>query len=387
MTRKCAPRSASSRGRLTDALIQNARLEAERDSDAAFKLPAAIADDLADPQVARMLDAQRTLFAARRLARTGEQSVLRQRLEQLSNDLGSLDFAFTARTKEYEFAARELKNVLPLFEKGFVNQQRIGPLQRDVARLEGELGRLTSERAKAKSALAEADLKLAQSEKEFQSTVAEDLRKAQSQLAELNENRTGLEDKLARTEIRAPRGGRVNALAPTTEGGVITPASAIAQIIPDGEKLIVEVRIQPQDIDKVRGGLPAAVKFPAFNAKKTPRLEGIVTTVSPAQINDNSARQSGQTLLHSADRIARGRARQARQGAHPDARHARRGLHRDDAAFDPELSGQAVVRRHEPHRPRSLIITARPHRPTFKYTNIRLKIAGGALSMLQLSAG
>jgi HlyD family secretion protein len=57
--------------------------------------------------------------------------------------------------------------------------------------------------------------------------------------------------------------------------------------------MVVEVRIQPQDIDKVRGGLPASVKFPAFNAKRTPRLEGIVTTVSPAQITDNSPQSQG----------------------------------------------------------------------------------------------
>jgi HlyD family secretion protein len=281
------------RGRLTDALIQGARLEAERDDRGSFTLPSRLTGDLSDPQVQRMLDAQRTLFAARRLARTGEQSVLRQRIEQISKDLAGIEQTLDARTREYAFAARELKNVLPLFEKGFVNQQRVGPLQRDAARLEGEVGRLLSESAKAKAALAEAELKLAQSDKEFQSQVAEELRKVQAQIGEFVEQRAGLEDKLARTEIRSPRRGRVNALAPTTEGGVIAPASAIAQIIPDGEKLIVEVRIRPEDIDKVRGGLPAAVKFPALNAKKTPRLDGLVTVVSPAQINDNSPAAQG----------------------------------------------------------------------------------------------
>ena len=134
--------------------------------------------------------------------------------------------------------------------------------------------------------MTEAGLKLAQSDKDFQSQVAEDLRKALSQFTEANETLGGLEDKLARTDIRAPRAGRINALAVSTEGGVIAPGSAIAQVVPDDEKLVIEARIQPSDIDKVRGGLGAVVKFPAFNAKTTPRLEGLVTTVSPATLKD-----------------------------------------------------------------------------------------------------
>ncbi len=281
------------KGRLADGLIQSARLTAERDDKANFELPADVAHDLGDAQIARMIEAQRTLFLARRTARLGERSVLQQRVQQLNSDLAGAEHSLSARSRELDITARELKGVLPLFEKGFLNQQRLGPLQRDAARLEGEVGRLEGEKAKAKAGLLESQLKLAQSEKDFQSQVADDLRKVQSIINEAGDQRAGLEDKLARTEIRSPRKGRVNNLAATTEGGVITPAMQIAQIIPDGEKMIVEVRIQPQDIDKVRGGLPAAVKFPALNAKKTPRLEGQVTVVSPAQITDNSPQSQG----------------------------------------------------------------------------------------------
>ncbi len=281
------------KGRLADGLVQTARLTAERDDRADFGIPAAVAHDLGDGQIARMVDAQRTLFLARRTARLGERSVLQQRVQQLSSDLAGADHSLAARSRELDITARELRGVLPLFEKGYLNQQRLGPLQRDAARLEGEVGRLEGEKAKAAAGMLEAQLKLAQSDKDFQSQVADDLRKVQAVVNEAAEQRAGLDDKLARTEIRAPRKGRVNNLVPTTEGGIITPAMQIAQIIPEGEKLVVEVRIQPNDIDKVRGGLPAAVKFPALNAKKTPRLEGHVTVVSPAQITDTSPQSQG----------------------------------------------------------------------------------------------
>jgi HlyD family secretion protein len=202
-----------------------------------------------------------------------------------------------SRTRELEITARELKGVLPLFEKGFVNQQRLSPLQRDTVRLEGEVARLAGEMDKLRSGLKEAELRLAQVEREFQATVAEELRRVQTQIVEFSEQRIALEDRLERTDVRAPRAGRVHALAPTTEGGVITPASVIAQIIPDGGKLVVDVRIQPSDIDKVRGGQVAMIKFPAFQANRTPRLEGMVTTVSPAEIVDPTPGQQGRAYF------------------------------------------------------------------------------------------
>lgn len=284
------------RGRFADAAIQRARLQAERDGKPMFQPPAALGADVADHAVQRMLEAQRTLISARHLTRVGEQNVLHQKVQQLQQDLSSARHQLLARTRELEITSRELKGVLPLFEKGFVNQQRLGPLQRDAARLEGEVGRLSGEVAKVEAGLLESQLRLAQSEKEFQSQVADELRRVEAQANEAQENLHAIQDKLARTEIRAPRSGRVHALVSTTEGGVITPASTIGQIVPEGEKLIVEARIPPQEIDKVRGGLNASVRFPAFNAKVTPRLDGIVTIVSPAQLTDPNA--SAQTRTY-----------------------------------------------------------------------------------------
>jgi HlyD family secretion protein len=274
------------RGRTLDALTQQLRLEAERDGKTGFTLPAALMQNQSDPQLMRMFEAQQALFQARRIGRHGEQGVLKQRVEQLRNDLGGLEQQLESRQREYEFVSRELKGVLPLFEKGFINQGRLSPLQRDEARLKGEVGRLRTDVEKAMAAMQEANLKLAQSDKDFQSQVADELRKALSQFGEASDNLLAIEDKLTRAEIRAPRHGRINGLTVSTEGGVIQAGSPILQVVPDDEKLIIEAKIQPQDVDKVRGGQAAAIKFPAFNAKTTPRLEGIVTTVSPATLKD-----------------------------------------------------------------------------------------------------
>jgi len=274
--------------RVHDLLVQQARLEAERDRRDTIALPAEIDEE--NPEIARVIGAQRSMFEARRTSRMGEQSVLRQRLEQLKGEIAGNGAQMGARKKELAINVKELASVMPLYEKGYVNQQRVAPLQRESARLEGEIGRLEAESGKLRGAVAEIDLRIQQSEKAFTETVVDELKKVQAQLSEQQEARKALADKLDRIDIRAPRGGRIHAIAVHTEGGVITPASPILQIIPDDERLVVEAHVPPQDIDKVRAGHHAGIRFPAFNARLTPRLEGSVAKVSAAQHADPQGR-------------------------------------------------------------------------------------------------
>lgn len=277
-------------GRVNDQLVQQARLEAERDRKDVMTLPRAVLDAAEDPALAKIIATQKSLFDARTQAHAGELSVLRQRLEQLTADRAGTEAQLQARAREFELTSQELANVKPLYDKGFASQQRYGGLQRDAARLEGEIGRLKSDLARSTGALAEANLKLLQSDKDYTQQVVDELKKVQAALAEQEESRTALADKLARTEVRSPRPGRVHALAAHTEGGVIQPASTILQIIPDGEKLIVETQVQPQDIDKIRKGQTASIRFTAFSSRTTPRLDGTVANISAAQLTDQQNR-------------------------------------------------------------------------------------------------
>ncbi len=278
--------------KMNDLLVQKARLEAERDRAEAVVLPPTIEALRDDPALAQIIKGQTALFDARSAAHRGDLEVLRRRIEQSTNEVSGIQQMLEARKKEAALSAQELAAIRPLYDRGFANQQRLLPVQRENARLEGEVGRLTSELAKANSALSEAQLKKTQSEREYTQQVVDELRKVQAALSEVTEQRATLEDKLRRIEIKSPRDGRVHALAVHTEGGVIAPGSPIMQIIPDGERLIVDAQIPPSEIDKVRDGQPAHVRFPAFNARTTPRLEGTVIGVSAAQLTDTQSNRS-----------------------------------------------------------------------------------------------
>lgn len=270
--------------KVADHAIQEARLIAERDRKESFALPEDIDGNV--PATAATFAAQKLLFDTRRAAYLGQLKMLNQRLSQTESELKGTSAQLEARIKERKLNAKELATVMPLYEKGYVNQQRIGPLQREEARLDGDIGNLQSAITKLKAARAEAEARLSQADKEYSQQAADDLEKIQGLLAEERETLKSASDRSQRTLIRAPVGGVVHALAVNTVGGVIQPGGAVAQIVPIGNELIVTAKYQPRDADNVHIGQTAAVRFMAFDSHTTPRLQGKVRRVSAAELTD-----------------------------------------------------------------------------------------------------
>jgi HlyD family secretion protein len=88
------------------------------------------------------------------------------------------------------------------------------------------------------------------------------------------------EDQLRRIEIRAPQSGTVHQLAVHTVGGVITSSEPVMLIVPNADRLVIDAKVAPQDIDQIRTGQLAHVRFPAFNQRTTPDMTATVTRVS-----------------------------------------------------------------------------------------------------------
>jgi HlyD family secretion protein len=80
----------------------------------------------------------------------------------------------------------------------------------------------------------------------------------------------------------------IHQLSMHTIGGVIRASDSIMEIVPDSDELLVETRLQPNDIDQVRLGQKAFVRFSAFNQRTTPQLNGTVSYVSATTSHDQA---------------------------------------------------------------------------------------------------
>ncbi|MEQ8192993.1 MAG: HlyD family efflux transporter periplasmic adaptor subunit, partial [Rhodospirillales bacterium] len=84
-----------------------------------------------------------------------------------------------------------------------------------------------------------------------------------------------------RTVLRSPVDGVVKTLYVTTIGGVLKAGSTVVDIVPAGDRLIVEAKLPTQDIGYVRRGQQAQVKLASIDAMRFGNLPGKVVNVSP----------------------------------------------------------------------------------------------------------
>lgn len=281
---------------LDELSARKARLEAERDAANAISFPPDLLDRKSDPTVANAIANETKLFELRRSARLGQKAQLQQRISQLNDEITGLNAQLDAKSHEISLIAKELESVRELWRKNLVPISRVTSLERDSARLDGERGQLLASVAQARGKVTETQLQIIQIDQDLSSEVAKDLREVDSKYGELIERKVTAEDQLKRIFIRAPQNGIVLQSNVHTIGGVITPGEAIMLIVPETDKLMVEAKVNPRDIDQVQVGQATMLRFPEFNTRTTPEIKGTVLQVSADTTADQRTGQSYYTV-------------------------------------------------------------------------------------------
>jgi HlyD family secretion protein len=245
-----------------------------------------------EPSVAVAVANERKLFELRRSARLGQKAQLKQRITQLQDEIKGLTAQQDAKAREIALIGKELEGVRELWKNNLVQITRLTALERDGARLEGERGQLVASVAQAKGKVTETELQVIQIDQDLSSEVAKDMREVDAKYGEFVERKVTAEDQLKRIEIRAPGDGIVFESKVHTVGGVVTAGDTIMEIVPASDKLQVEAKISPHDIDQVQVGQAAVLRFSSFNQRTTPEINGTVTRVSADATPDQRTGQS-----------------------------------------------------------------------------------------------
>jgi HlyD family secretion protein len=265
---------------LIELSARQARDEAERDGKTAITFPADLLARADSPETAAVVRGEERLFAIRQTARDGQKAQLRERIGQLQEEIRGLTEQVKAKESEVELIGYELKGVRELWQKKMIPIMRLVALERDAARLGGERGALMASRAQAKGKISEIEMQILQIDQDLRAEVGRDLAEIRAKISELVEKRVAAEDHLKRIDILSPQDGVVHQLSIHTVGGVIAAGEPLMLIVPKGDALTVEARIAPQEIDQIWIGQRAVLRFPAFNQRTTPELDGEVTRIS-----------------------------------------------------------------------------------------------------------
>lgn len=278
------------RGRLDELYAREARLIAERDGTSVLATPPGLSERAHLAGVNQILSAQQRLLQARQATMRGRRGQLDQRIAQLREGLVGLEAQKSSLQRQIGLIARELESLAGLRKKRLVPEKRVLALEREQARLDGELGRVISEIAQSGVRIGETRLQLLEADENYQSEVLSELREVQTEIAELREKAVAATARLRRTRLLAPKGGIVHLLAVHTIGRVLGAGDTALVIVPEQDRLVLEARLDPLDVDQVSAGQAVVIRFPAFDQRTTPELDGVVRLVS-ADATPESPRQ------------------------------------------------------------------------------------------------
>ncbi len=277
------------RSQLTENRIKRARLLAERDNLDTIEFPQDL--DRSDPEIAALVLGEARLFEGNRTSRESQKQQLELSIQQIGDEIRGLTAQRVSKEKEIDLVVIEHGKMKGLFEKGLVQASQISGLDRELARLTGEAGEIDAELARADARISEVRLRILAIDEDARTEAQRELSLIATRLSELKDREMAVEDRLSRTDIRAPIAGIVNELTVYTIGGIVTPAEILATIVPREARLKVEVQLAPAIIDQVAEGYQARLRFTSFNQRTTPELVGQVLHLSPATTLDPATGQ------------------------------------------------------------------------------------------------
>jgi HlyD family secretion protein/adhesin transport system membrane fusion protein len=268
---------AQARARLESQLLQAQRLAAAAEGDARG-MPRLPAGSQQAPQRAA-LEAKLRALADRR-------AVLREQAAQRRAELATLGGSAAALAAQAALHQRELAVREGLARDGLTTRLAVLEARRLLMGAQAERDRLLGQQDTARRALAEAEARLV----ELQSAAADEARgeaaRVALEIAESSEVVARLDERAARTVLRAPIGGVVRGLAVHRAGAVLQPGALVAEIMPRDASLVADVRLAPRDIGFIAPGQAVQVKVQAFDYARFGAVAGRVERISAGTFLD-----------------------------------------------------------------------------------------------------
>jgi membrane fusion protein, adhesin transport system len=157
-------------------------------------------------------------------------------------------------------------------------------LLKDVATFRGNISEDQAALRKAQAAHKGAEKRLETIRDSFVEKAREELETKRRSHEEFSSRVRKFEDSLRRTVLRSPVDGVIKTLHVVTVGGVVAPGGTVVDVVPAGDRMIIEAKLPPQDIGYVHAGQSALVTLASSDANRFGNLDGEVVHVSPDTI-------------------------------------------------------------------------------------------------------
>jgi len=272
-------------------LAQTARLDAEQARQGEVGFPPEVAQTR-DVRAMEAVAGQRSLFEARQASLQSQLAVLDTRRDQSRATILSAEGQLAGSRRQLDLIRQEEQMRRGLVSQGLARLPELLAVQRAQAGLEGSIVDIQGQIARARAAIAEAEGQRQATLEQRLQEVSTERRDVAQRLADVEERLRAASDVATRRDIVATEDGTIVNLRVFTVGAVLRPGDPVMDVIPDQDRLVAEVNVQPMDIDVVYPGLQAELRLPAFKQRLVPYLHGHVSFVAADVTTDPATRMS-----------------------------------------------------------------------------------------------
>ncbi|MBF0342192.1 MAG: HlyD family type I secretion periplasmic adaptor subunit, partial [Magnetococcales bacterium] len=266
---------------------RHARLEAEA-NNTEMTAPAIVVEEKPE-----LLANEEKLLASHKQELKSTISMLQNQMDQRQHELNGLLASEKQLRHRLELLRKEVSLTEPMVKKGIMSEVELLRMRREVVELEGSLENNILSIPRTRSMLEEARIKAQDPILVARSKAQTELNEVRSELNQLSESLTGLQDRVRRTAIRSPVRGTVIRVRIHTIGQVIRSGSDLVEIMPLDDSLLIEAQIRPADIAFLRPGQKTMVKFTAYDFSIYGGLTGSLEQISA----DAIANEKGESFF------------------------------------------------------------------------------------------
>lgn len=234
-----------------------------------------------DPVAQQLMAVQQQVMSARRAAHGAELAAAEQSITGYEAQISGMKQMLESRRTQASLQARQLGNVKGLAEEGFAPRNQALQLEQQQAELRASLSELETSIVRTGNAIAELKQRIAQRKQEYLREVSGQLADVRREVQANQERLAAITGDLSRMVIKSPVDGQVVGLALAQRGGgIVTPGQRLMDISPKGESLLLDARVPPHVIDRVRAGDKTEVRFSAFANAPTLVVHGQVRSLA-----------------------------------------------------------------------------------------------------------
>jgi len=180
----------------------------------------------------------------------------------------TLNDEISALNESLVLAKEELNMNLPLLKSGDIGAIEIIRIKRQISEIKGKISSVKNTYFKESQT---------------------DMTKVEEELSSKKQELADKEITFERTAIFAPINAIVKNIIITTQGAKVRAGDVILELVPSGDKLIIEAKMPPSDISFVKTGQLAAIKLDAYDYSIYGVFHGKVEYISPDTLMEKTA--------------------------------------------------------------------------------------------------